>query len=111
MAKPRTKKHGLYSWRSHGTPFAIGLMFTLLGLALLFPREGWTHNHLGQALPNNCFIRILTEKHSGDRMKLTFKTHLDSKKECKRLAELHTPNFAPDSIARKNVSFRWKTVN
>lgn len=111
MAKLRTKKTDLYSWRRLGTEFALGLMVTLVALALFLPREGWTHDPLGQPLPNNCYIRILTEKHSGDRQRLTFKTHLDSKKECKRLAELHTPNFAPDQIARKNVSFRWKSFN
>jgi len=88
-------------------PFRFGavLMLTLLALAILLPRRGWT----AQA-PLNCSIRIVNQTRSGERKQILFRTRLQSKEQCKSLARIHMPNFEPTKFASKKVAYRWKDV-
>lgn len=84
--------------------FAIRLLLVLLSGAIFFSRDGWTKPM------ENCHIRILTQSHLGEKGRILFKTRLGSKKECMKLAQLHTPNFDPSRVARKDVAFKWQDV-
>lgn len=84
--------------------FALRLLLLLLSAAFLFPNEGWTKPI------ENCHIRIKTLTTLGEKNRLLFKTHLNSRKQCERLAQLHTPNFEPQKIARKDVGYKWVEI-
>lgn len=84
--------------------FAAHLMLVLIGGALFSSQQAWTKPH------DNCHIRILTLRPSGEKNRILFKTHLGSRKQCERLAELHAPNFEPDKIARKDVGYKWVEI-
>jgi len=71
----------------------------------------WTLSLTAEAAtkPENCRIRIRVEQVNGERHQITFGTKLASRRECERLAKMHTPNFDPERVSRKNVSFSWRS--
>lgn len=56
---------------------------------------------------SNCHISIQTEKWSGQKLRVNFQSTQPTKNHCKKLAEMHEPNFNPEAIRRKVVSFKW----
>lgn len=57
---------------------------------------------------STCTIHIANEKFSGEKIKITFLTKLNSKQECLQLAKLHQTNFQAQEVKSKRVSFYWK---
>ena len=74
----------------------LGLIFFGAGLAWAAPK------------PPNCTISILTERTSGEKIRMNFDTRLRSAKECATLAQIHRKNFTPSTIVFKSVNYAWK---
>ena len=55
----------------------------------------------------NCLVSIFTERNSGEKLRINFQSTLHSKKECQHLAQMHQPNFTPDQVRSKTVTYRW----
>lgn len=89
--------------------FAACLLVAILGLALLLPRDGWSHTRDGRQ-PRNCSVRVTNEQPNGERVKFKFDVHLESRSECQRLAKMHVPNYSPDTVAKKTVEWKWAPV-
>lgn len=54
-----------------------------------------------------CTIHITSEKFSGERIKVTFHTRLNSPEECSALAVLHQTNYQSQEIKKKQVVYVW----
>jgi hypothetical protein len=55
----------------------------------------------------NCRVSILTEKFSGHKMRVNFQSSQPKESYCRKLAEMHLPNFNPDIVRKKSVSYAW----
>lgn len=73
----------------------------LLPLVVLLSISG------GAFAGSNCQVSILTEKFSGQKMRVNFNSTQPSQTHCRKLAEMHLPNFNPDIIRRKTVNYYW----
>ncbi|MFM8314609.1 MAG: hypothetical protein ACKOA8_10020 [Deltaproteobacteria bacterium] len=71
-------------------------IFVILGILVSIPVFG------GQ-----CFIKILNEKNSGEKITLQFSSKLKSQKQCQTLAKMHRPNFNPNLVKFKIVNYQW----
>lgn len=54
-----------------------------------------------------CNIDVLNEKNSGEKIRVQFTSKLESKKQCKILADMHRPNYNPEQVKFKLVNFHW----
>lgn len=54
-----------------------------------------------------CKIEILNEKNSGEKIRFNFNSNLKSQKQCQMLANMHRPNFNPNQVKSKTVSYQW----
>ena len=68
---------------------------------------GFLMMQVGFAETTNCSISILSERNSGEKIRIKFNSLLGSKQECLKLAQMHQPNFNPEAIRSKKVSFKW----
>lgn len=55
----------------------------------------------------NCRIRVAMVETGGRKSTVIFNTHLNSAQECRRLAQIHQPNFEPDKVRSKKVGYKW----
>lgn len=54
-----------------------------------------------------CTIQISNEKYSGEKVKITFHSRLNTKQECAALAKLHQANFQGQEVKVKQVGYLW----
>jgi hypothetical protein len=58
-------------------------------------------------MATNCQVSIYTEKFSGQKMRVNFQSTQPTQTHCRKLAEMHLPNFNPEIIKKKSVNFTW----
>jgi hypothetical protein len=56
---------------------------------------------------HNCWVRVKYKTTLATTHMIKFGNDLGSKKECRKLAEFHTPNYEPERYPVKEVAFRW----
>lgn len=54
-----------------------------------------------------CHIEILSQKNSGEKIRIKFNSKLRTQKQCQALAKMHRPNFNPDQVKLKLVNYKW----
>ena len=59
----------------------------------------------------NCSIRITNTSANGQKEKIQFGTHLNSKAECQALARIHERATPAETVVTKKVVFKWRGHN
>jgi hypothetical protein len=54
-----------------------------------------------------CSIDIINERNSGEKVRLHFTSKLDNRQQCQKLAQMHRPNYDPNQVKLKIVTYEW----
>lgn len=77
-------------------------IFTTLSLMLALPALS-----ADEEPEPNCFVTVTTTKKDKEKTTRTFSSHVKSKEACASYAKGHEKNFAPHSIEKKSVTYKW----